>query len=81
MTGGSGDDVFEVTAAEAGTHGDLTIDGGTGSNVVFFDNYEAADATVTPTSGGAATVTFNDGLTVTVSNITTLVFTDGNQNL
>jgi Ca2+-binding RTX toxin-like protein len=82
MSGGSGDDTFGVTASDDSTdnNGDLTIVGGSGTDNVFFELLDFADATSIDTSGGPGTavITFaGEGLVVTVSGVENLFFQNG----
>ena len=77
MFGGGGDDSFEITSHD----GDSAINGGTGTDVVFFDDRTFGSADI-QTSGGTTTVTFSDtGQEVTVTSVETLVFSDQFVNL
>ena len=72
VAGGSGDDSVFITT----NHGHDTIDGGGGTNTVTFDHRAFASATIT-TSGATTSISFANGQSVQVTNVTQLVFTDG----
>jgi Ca2+-binding RTX toxin-like protein len=77
MFGGSGNDTFHIGPH----HGNDTVDGGGGHNVIDFDTRATTDVASLHTAGGVTIIHFTDGQTVTATHVQDLVFTDGDHKL
>jgi len=74
MTGGSGDDLFQV---QAGASHDDTINAGSGSDTIDFTSHATSDiAGESNTGGNDWTITFTDGQVVEDNGVLNLSFTD-----
>jgi Ca2+-binding RTX toxin-like protein len=75
--GSSSDTVFVVQGLEGQDTGNDTVDAGSGTNALWFQNHSVADfaaAQVTPDGSGDYTIAFTDGQTVQDNGVTDLFF-------
>ncbi len=76
LDGGAGADVFVASA----TSGSDTIQGGAGVDRLILEGSNSADATVV-TEDGVTTITFENGTTMSVTEVEFIEFDDGEQEL